>query len=273
MDTGDLVEDDWQMKRDYATFHAEPIYVKLPEYAALYPDRVTHQATGTKAGRLRVKTGNGLHFTEWAKALVLGEAREKRRVKNKLILDERRERNGRRLAKIEANKKRREDERAQKERIAKAVADRKEIEKSVRVQKHEANMELSRLREEARAIRRELLKKWEKKYGHLFRRERPSDKRRWRQKRKILEDLSCVDRKKTYFSIRMIHEGPCKCYWCGVMLINGGEVDHIVPLAKGGLHGSWNLVPSCPPCNRKKHATMPNESSVVKQCELHFTHG
>ncbi|MYR43114.1 hypothetical protein GTW67_14075 [Streptomyces sp. SID5910] len=33
------------------------------------------------------------------------------------------------------------------------------------------------------------------------------------------------------------------------------EVDHVRPLAKGGVHHPFNLAPSCGPCNRAKGDT------------------
>ncbi|WP_403490331.1 HNH endonuclease [Streptomyces caniferus] len=33
------------------------------------------------------------------------------------------------------------------------------------------------------------------------------------------------------------------------------EVDHVVPLASGGMDELWNLAPACAECNRAKGAT------------------
>lgn len=48
-----------------------------------------------------------------------------------------------------------------------------------------------------------------------------------------------------------------RCYWCGKGCANDFEVDHYVPLARGGEHVASNLVISCAPCNRRKYATDP----------------
>ncbi|WP_211833247.1 HNH endonuclease signature motif containing protein [Streptomyces asiaticus] len=32
------------------------------------------------------------------------------------------------------------------------------------------------------------------------------------------------------------------------------EVDHVIPLAAGGVHELWNLAPACRPCNQGKSA-------------------
>lgn len=48
------------------------------------------------------------------------------------------------------------------------------------------------------------------------------------------------------------------CHWCGVRC-DDHEIDHRVPLAKGGKHERRNLVISCRPCNRRKGARDPVE--------------
>jgi hypothetical protein len=52
-----------------------------------------------------------------------------------------------------------------------------------------------------------------------------------------------------------------KCYWCERPLGGLFEVDHIIPLSKGGGNGSGNICCSCADCNRRKHAKMPWEFS------------
>lgn len=46
------------------------------------------------------------------------------------------------------------------------------------------------------------------------------------------------------------------CTYCDVPLGGKvvGEVDHVIPLAEGGLHTMSNLTPSCRECNRTKSA-------------------
>ena len=47
------------------------------------------------------------------------------------------------------------------------------------------------------------------------------------------------------------------CAYCRVQV--GLEMDHIIPLSKGGLHNSANIVPACKPCNasRGNHSVWP----------------
>lgn len=55
-------------------------------------------------------------------------------------------------------------------------------------------------------------------------------------------------------------QGGC-CYWCRGPLNGTFEIDHIVPIARGGSSNSGNICCSCKPCNRRKHAKMPWEFS------------
>lgn len=47
------------------------------------------------------------------------------------------------------------------------------------------------------------------------------------------------------------------CWWCGKEVGDNYEVDHRIPLAKGGSNAPENLCISCPECNRSKNANMP----------------
>lgn len=41
-----------------------------------------------------------------------------------------------------------------------------------------------------------------------------------------------------------------RCFYCGNL---GGEVDHVIPLTRGGSHSIGNLVPACRTCNSSKN--------------------
>lgn len=43
-----------------------------------------------------------------------------------------------------------------------------------------------------------------------------------------------------------------RCFYCGVSLFGGGEVDHMTSLAEGGTNEFRNLTLACLPCNRAK---------------------
>lgn len=54
------------------------------------------------------------------------------------------------------------------------------------------------------------------------------------------------------------HRGDWRCVYCGRSAPDGA-VDHFVPRERGGTDLPWNLVPSCPVCNRSKGALDPHE--------------
>ena len=48
-----------------------------------------------------------------------------------------------------------------------------------------------------------------------------------------------------------------RCHHCGAPIaFNAFEVDHLIPVALGGLTRADNIVASCMPCNRKKGAAL-----------------
>lgn len=54
--------------------------------------------------------------------------------------------------------------------------------------------------------------------------------------------------------------GQGKCYYCGGRTPAAElTMDHLVPLARGGLSNKNNLVPSCKACNTKKKTMLPLE--------------
>lgn len=49
------------------------------------------------------------------------------------------------------------------------------------------------------------------------------------------------------------------CFYCDADVSQGYEVDHILPLSKGGAHEASNLVIACRTCNAKKSNRDPDE--------------
>ena len=49
------------------------------------------------------------------------------------------------------------------------------------------------------------------------------------------------------------------CRYCGVPLDGRGEVDHIVPISRGGTHWPSNITLACKDCNRGKHSKTDDE--------------
>ena len=37
------------------------------------------------------------------------------------------------------------------------------------------------------------------------------------------------------------------------------EMDHVIPISRGGRHAIANILPSCPPCNRSKNGSLLSE--------------
>lgn len=59
-----------------------------------------------------------------------------------------------------------------------------------------------------------------------------------------------------------------RCAYCGKQLDRGTvEIDHVIPVAKGGTGWASNLVPACRSCNAKKHDRMQLPSRLVRYLE------
>lgn len=58
-----------------------------------------------------------------------------------------------------------------------------------------------------------------------------------------------------------------RCFWCGQPLPDPYDVDHIVPLAKGGTNFPENICCSCHPCNARKKNLLPDE--FIERYGLH----
>jgi 5-methylcytosine-specific restriction endonuclease McrA len=52
--------------------------------------------------------------------------------------------------------------------------------------------------------------------------------------------------------LRLLMHQRFACAWCAVLLVDGFDVDHIVPLARGGIHRFDNFQALCRPCHRRK---------------------
>lgn len=56
--------------------------------------------------------------------------------------------------------------------------------------------------------------------------------------------------------LRILMRDGYECYWCGM---DADTVDHIIPVAKGGLDIDDNLVAACRKCNFSKRDKLPDE--------------
>jgi len=52
------------------------------------------------------------------------------------------------------------------------------------------------------------------------------------------------------------------CFWCGKAHNGVYQVDHFIPLSKGGVHEISNLVIACPKCNNRKSAKFPEHFAI-----------
>jgi len=52
---------------------------------------------------------------------------------------------------------------------------------------------------------------------------------------------------------------PKQCEYCGTDCAEDYQVDHIVPIAKGGEHQTHNLAIACPSCNLSKGGKDPDQ--------------
>lgn len=59
------------------------------------------------------------------------------------------------------------------------------------------------------------------------------------------------------------------CAYCGCELKKGWHVDHVVPVAVGGVDGIENLMPACPPCNNFKTSFTLEQFRIELQLQVH----
>jgi len=81
----------------------------------------------------------------------------------------------------------------------------------------------------------------------------------WREKtrRRYANSLGCRVKKSHYKDLYTNHP---YCTYCGKALAwEQAEIDHYVPLSKGGVHEDSNLRIACKTCNRSKHAKLPEK--------------
>ena len=81
----------------------------------------------------------------------------------------------------------------------------------------------------------------------------PEKVRAWSHKRRELKTSGVQHTGADEIHVYNLAEG--KCAYCGTKLsFKEGQIDHIVPLSRGGSNDIGNLAWSCPHCNNKKNA-------------------
>lgn len=68
--------------------------------------------------------------------------------------------------------------------------------------------------------------------------------RRSRRKKALISDLTPED------WIQILHDSNGKCFYCGDERIL--QIEHKIPLSRGGNHTKENIVAACAPCNYRK---------------------
>lgn len=92
------------------------------------------------------------------------------------------------------------------------------------------------------------------------------ERRRRARKRSRVGDLNAV--KAFYTFVRDARR--LRCYWCHKWVPKADrQVDHIIPLVRGGEHAAANLCCACSHCNISKGAKLPDQ--VTGQVELVLT--
>jgi 5-methylcytosine-specific restriction endonuclease McrA len=90
-----------------------------------------------------------------------------------------------------------------------------------------------------------------------YRQENPGRLREYNHKRRA--QIVASRGEATAATIRVLLTEPC--VYCDSM--ENIEIDHIVPLARGGTHTPENLAPACRSCNRSKGAKLLSEWKVA----------
>lgn len=120
------------------------------------------------------------------------------------------------------------------------------------------------LTDEERAARRAANRKRQREIQRKWRTEHPGYQREWRaahpEKRRAWRKARRIERRERLIVfLRGAQRG--KCAICREKLGDDIHVDHIVPLARGGLNRRSNLQLACGLCNIKKGARDPIEFS------------
>lgn len=89
-----------------------------------------------------------------------------------------------------------------------------------------------------------------------FRRQHPEiSRQQCAVRRARINGASVCDLTRSQWELIKAHFGYC-CAYCGIRP-QRLEMDHVIPLSRGGNHTVSNVVPACGSCNRKKHAGPP----------------
>ena len=69
---------------------------------------------------------------------------------------------------------------------------------------------------------------------------------------------------------RIYAEQAGRCVWCNAELCGVYEVDHMIPLSRGGENGPHNIGISCPQCNARKWNKLPEVFMWEQEMRAYF---
>ena len=95
-------------------------------------------------------------------------------------------------------------------------------------------------------------------YHRKWRADNPEKVRAKIQKRRAHLRSAVADLTSAEWEAQVASQGG-RCHWCGSSIADGFHMDHVMPLARGGLHTAANVVASCAECNLSKGARHPFE--------------
>lgn len=95
--------------------------------------------------------------------------------------------------------------------------------------------------------------------SHIYRHRHPEKIKARKATRKEKGELTLKDDWTVDDLQLQIKSQKDRCWWCSKKLKGKYEIDHVIPLAKGGTNNARNIVLSCPKCNRSKGAKLPQE--------------
>lgn len=115
--------------------------------------------------------------------------------------------------------------------------------------------EIARQREIEKPIREAEKRKKKNEYNRKYRAEHPGCRRVEKKNRKLKVRTS--GRLSVGIVKMLIEKQKGKCVVCKVSIKDGFHIDHIIPIAKGGMNVDNNVQLLCPPCNMSKSDKHP----------------
>lgn len=105
-----------------------------------------------------------------------------------------------------------------------------------------------------------------RQYQRKYRKTNPAKVRSFRQKRRAYKKQAPIGCIKVIAAWDIeVRSKPRNCYWCQQEISGSDiELDHVIPLARGGAHEIGNLCVSCKTCNsRKQHRPLAVWNSLI----------